>query len=59
LPEGAYPCHYIPKAACDVDAIRRGPGYGMVPALLLDAEGEKLTVMAPADPVDVALYWHI
>jgi LysR family transcriptional regulator (chromosome initiation inhibitor) len=58
LPEGAYPCHYIPGAASHFNAIRHGLGYGMVPALLLDAEDEKMTVLAPADPVDVALYWH-
>jgi LysR family transcriptional regulator (chromosome initiation inhibitor) len=58
LPEGAYPCHYIPGAQSHFNAIRHGLGYGLVPALLLDAQTFKMTVLAPADPVQVALYWH-
>jgi LysR family transcriptional regulator (chromosome initiation inhibitor) len=58
LPEGAYPCHYIPGAQSHFNAIRHGLGYGLVPALLLATQTCKLTVLAPADPVQVALYWH-
>ena len=35
LPEGAYPCHYVPGAEPHFSAIRYGLGYGMVPELLL------------------------
>jgi LysR family transcriptional regulator (chromosome initiation inhibitor) len=58
LPEGAYPCHYIPGAESHFSAIRHGLGYGMVPALLLKTQSDKLVILAPADPVEVALYWH-
>ncbi|KQQ87819.1 LysR family transcriptional regulator ArgP [Massilia sp. Leaf139] len=60
LPEGSYPCHYVPASDPYVEAIRLGFGYGMLPEeqcrRLLDA-GE-LVELAPALPVDVPLYWH-
>jgi len=60
LPEGAYPCHYVPGATSHFNAIRYGLGYGMVPELLLRAnpDGALVDKLAPAQPADVALYWH-
>ncbi len=58
LQEGAYPCHYIPGAQSHFNAIRHGLGYGMVPELLRDAEGDQMVSLAPNHPTDVALYWH-
>lgn len=60
LPEGAYPCHYIPGAASHLNAIRFGLAYGMVPELLLKAssDGDALISLAPGKPAEVALYWH-
>ncbi|MFZ4874897.1 HTH-type transcriptional regulator ArgP [Janthinobacterium sp. Mn2066] len=60
LPEGAYPCHYVPGATSHFNAIRYGLGYGMVPELLLkaNADGELVEIIAPKTPADVALYWH-
>ncbi|HEX5514165.1 MAG TPA: HTH-type transcriptional regulator ArgP [Gammaproteobacteria bacterium] len=60
LPEGAYPCHYVPGTEPRFSAIRYGLGYGMVPELLLQealASGEVVD-LAPDAPLDVALYWH-
>ena len=60
LPEGAYPCHYVPGAEPHYNAIRYGLGYGMVPELLVEqalSDGELLD-LAPDAPRDVALYWH-
>ena len=60
LPEGAYPCHYVPGAEPHFCAIRYGLGYGMVPELLLhDAlpSGEVVD-LAPDEPMEIALYWH-
>ena len=60
LPDGAYPCHYVPGAASHFNAIRYGLGYGMVPELLLKASAEpgEMVVLTPGKPVEVALYWH-
>lgn len=60
LPEGAYPCHYVPGAEPHFSAIRYGLGYGMVPELLLhDALDQGAVVDLAGDaPLDVALYWH-
>ena len=60
LPEGAYPCHYVPGATSHFNAIRYGLGYGMVPELLLkaNADGDLVEMLAPKAPADVALYWH-
>ncbi|CDG81143.1 HTH-type transcriptional regulator ArgP [Janthinobacterium agaricidamnosum] len=59
LPEGAYPCHYIPGAPSHFNAIRAGLGYGMVPDLLLQAQdnGGDVIRLVP-QPAEVALYWH-
>jgi len=60
LPEGAYPCHYVPGAASHFNAIRYGLGYGMVPELLLKASAAKNEIahLAPSRPLELALYWH-
>ncbi|WP_211452371.1 HTH-type transcriptional regulator ArgP [Collimonas antrihumi] len=60
LPEGAYPCHYVPGAASHFNAIRYGLGYGMVPELLLKASAGKheMIYLAPNKPLELALYWH-
>ena len=60
LPDGAYPCHYVPGAASHFNAIRYGLGYGMVPELLLKASAEpgEMVVLTRGKPVEVALYWH-
>lgn len=60
LPEGSYPCHYVPASEPFVQAIRLGCGYGMLPLeqcqALLD-EGS-LVDLAPQLYSDVPLYWH-
>ena len=60
LPEGSYPCHYVPASDPYVHAIRLGFGYGMLPleqcAHML--EDGSMVDLAPRLPVDVALYWH-
>ncbi|AMO98184.1 transcriptional regulator, ArgP family protein [Collimonas arenae] len=60
LPDGAYPCHYVPGAASHFNAIRYGLGYGMVPELLLKANAKpsEIVMLTPGKPVEVALYWH-
>jgi len=60
LPEGAYPCHYVPGAEPRFNAIRYGLGYGMVPQpLLQDALAEGIVVDLAVDaPLDISLYWH-
>jgi len=60
LPEGAYPCHYVPGAEAHFNAIRYGLGYGMVPELLVAESLRRGEVvdLAPRAPLDVALYWH-
>jgi len=60
LPEGAYPCHYVPGSEPHFGAIRYGLGYGMVPELLLhDALADGTVVDLARDaPLDISLYWH-
>lgn len=61
LPEGAYPCHYVPGIEAHFAAVRYGLGYAMVPEWLLSSVGNKhdpLIDLAPKHPTDVALYWH-
>lgn len=61
LPEGAYPCHYVPGAVAHFNAVRYGAGYAMVPEWLLSSEehaSDPLIDLAPAHPTDIALYWH-
>jgi LysR family transcriptional regulator (chromosome initiation inhibitor) len=60
LPEGSYPCHYMPAAEAFMKAIRLGLGYGMLPEVqfqTLLADG-LLHDLAPDKPTDVHLYWH-
>ncbi|WP_312678958.1 HTH-type transcriptional regulator ArgP [Stutzerimonas nitrititolerans] len=60
LPEGAYPCHYVPGSEPHFSAIRHGLGYGMVPESLAQdalARGEVVD-LAPDAPLDISLYWH-
>ncbi len=60
LPEGAYPCHYVPGSEPHFSAIRYGLGYGMAPERLAAPaleQGEVVDLAADA-PLDVALYWH-
>ncbi|MEN3276635.1 MAG: LysR family transcriptional regulator, chromosome initiation inhibitor [Massilia sp.] len=60
LPEGAYPCHYVPASEPFMEAIRLGFGYGMLPLeqcqRMLD-EGSMVD-LAPELFIDVPLYWH-
>ncbi|MES2537744.1 MAG: HTH-type transcriptional regulator ArgP [Pseudomonadota bacterium] len=61
LPEGAYPCHYVPGIEAHFAAVRHGLGYAMVPEWLLSSAGNEndpLLDLAPGNPTDVALYWH-
>jgi len=61
LPEGAYPCHYVPGTEAHFAAVRHGLGYGMVPEWLLSSAGNEsdpLVDLAPRHPTDVPLYWH-
>ena len=60
LPEGAYPCHFVPGAEPHFSAIRYGLGYGMVPELLLhDAlSAGEVVDLAADEPLEIALYWH-
>lgn len=61
LPEGAFPCHYVPGIEAHFAAVRHGIGYGMVPEWLLPPAGGShppLVDLAPGHPTDVALYWH-
>ena len=60
LPEGAYPCHYVPGSEPHFSAIRYGLGYGMAPELLAAPaleQGEVVDLATDA-PLDIALYWH-
>ena len=60
LPEGAYPCHYVPGAEPHFSAIRYGLGYGMVPELLLHEalRAGEVVDLAADEPLEIALYWH-
>jgi LysR family transcriptional regulator (chromosome initiation inhibitor) len=60
LPEGSYPCHYVPASDPYMEAIRLGFGYGMLPleqCRQMLEEGSMVD-LAPGLPVDVPLYWH-
>lgn len=61
LPEGAFPCHYVPGIEAHFTAVRYGMGYAMVPEWLLSCaadEHDALVDLAPNRPTDVDLYWH-
>lgn len=60
LPEGSYPCHYMPASTAFVDAVRLGLGYGMIPEQQYGRliETGELVDLAPEKPTPVVLYWH-
>ncbi len=60
LPEGSYPCHYMPSSDAFTTAVRLGLGYGMVPDQITGdmVRAGLLIDLAPAVPTDVMLYWH-
>ncbi|ABA53514.1 chromosome replication initiation inhibitor protein [Burkholderia pseudomallei] len=61
LPDGAFPCHYVPGTHAHFAAVRHGLGYAMVPELLLGTTPlaeQRLVDLAPAHSTDVSLYWH-
>ncbi|NML15938.1 HTH-type transcriptional regulator ArgP [Azohydromonas caseinilytica] len=55
-----YPRHYLPAPGALLEAVHSGCGYGLVPALQLQADPARhdLVDLAPKHPVPVALYWH-
>ena len=60
LPEGAYPCHYVPASEPFLAAIRLGFGYGMLPLEQCQAmlDDGSMVDLAPGRHSDVPLYWH-
>jgi LysR family transcriptional regulator (chromosome initiation inhibitor) len=54
------PRHYVPSSAEFAQAIRLGLGWGLLPEqhCLADIRSGQLVELAPAHPVDVALYWQ-
>ena len=60
LPEGSYPCHYMPSAEGFLHAVKLGLGYGMAPEQQFGTaiEDGVLIDLAPDKPTDVELYWH-
>ena len=60
LPEGSYPCHYVPASDPYVGAIRLGFGYGMLPLEQCQAmlDNGSMVDLAPGLYIDVPLYWH-
>jgi LysR family transcriptional regulator (chromosome initiation inhibitor) len=60
LPEGSYPCHYVPASDPYMQAIRLGLGWGMLPELQMRElrESGAIEDLLPAKPLDVSLYWH-
>lgn len=54
------PRHYVPSSAEFAQAIRLGLGWGVLPEqqCLADIQGGELVELAPAEPVDVSLYWQ-
>ncbi len=60
LPEGSYPCHYVPASAAFMQAIELGLGYGMLPEQQFGelVQQGRLRDLAPDKPTDVTLYWH-
>ncbi|QRR07702.1 ArgP/LysG family DNA-binding transcriptional regulator [Burkholderia sp. MS455] len=61
LPDGAYPCHYVPGTHAHFAAVRSGLGYAMVPELGFGSQSlaeQGLIDLAPNNPFDVNLYWH-
>ncbi len=60
LPEGSYPCHYVPASEAFLHAIELGLGYGMLPEQQYGdmVEQGRLLDLAPDKPTDISLYWH-
>ncbi|MES2901681.1 MAG: HTH-type transcriptional regulator ArgP [Pseudomonadota bacterium] len=60
LPEGSYPCHYVPASAAFMQAIELGLGYGMLPEQQYGdlVQQGRLIDLAPDQPTDISLYWH-
>jgi LysR family transcriptional regulator (chromosome initiation inhibitor) len=60
LPPGSYPQHFIPASDAFFKAVCMGLGYGFIPLLQYgDAIiNGTLIDLAPAQAVDVNLYWH-
>ncbi|HJV99320.1 MAG TPA: LysR family transcriptional regulator ArgP [Arthrobacter sp.] len=58
--ELAAPRHYVPSSAEFAQAIRLGLGWGLLPEqqCLADVRAGTLVELAPAEPVDVSLYWQ-
>ena len=54
------PRHYVPSSAEFAQAIRLGLGWGLLPEqqCLADIRNGELVELAPADPVDVSLFWQ-
>lgn len=54
------PRHYVPSSAEFAQAIRLGLGWGLLPEqqCLADLRSGALVELAPANPVDVSLYWQ-
>lgn len=54
------PRHYVPASAEFAQAIRLGLGWGLLPEqqCLADIRSGALVELAPANPVDVSLYWQ-
>ncbi|MEW9873336.1 LysR family transcriptional regulator ArgP [Arthrobacter sp. HS15c] len=54
------PRHYVPSSAEFAQAIRLGLGWGLLPEqqCLADIRSGALVGLAPADPVDVSLFWQ-
>lgn len=60
LPDGSYPCHYLPASEPYMQAIRLGLGWGMLPELQMRElqDSGAIIDLRPAKPFDVGLYWH-
>ena len=59
LPEGAYPCHYVPGTHSHFAAVRHGRLRDGAGAADRQRTARHAAVdLAPAHPTDVTLYWH-
>jgi LysR family transcriptional regulator (chromosome initiation inhibitor) len=52
------PRHYVPGSTAFSQAVRHGLGWGMVPDLQVDPDGDDLVEFDPRGSVDVRLYWQ-
>lgn len=57
----AYPTHWLPSTQSFVDAALAGMGWGLNPALLIEAHlrAGRLVELVPGATLDVPLYWQI